>query len=106
MVWFVLCIAGCMEVVWATAMKQSDGFTRLGPTVVAFTGVIASLLLLSWCMRFLALGTAYLAWTGIGAVGTLLVGTIWFGERSSVLNISAALMIIGGVVLMRLASSP
>ncbi len=106
MVWFVLCIAGCLEVVWATAMKQSDGFTRPAPTIVAFIGVIASLLLLSWCMRFLALGTAYLAWTGIGAMGTLLVGTLWFDERVSVLNVSAALMIVGGVVLMRLASSP
>ena len=104
--WIVLCIAGCFEVVWATAMKQSDGLTRLWPSVVALAGVLASLLLLSWSMRSLALGTAYLAWTGIGAVGTLLVGVLWLGESASILSLSAAVMIVGGVVLMRFASSP
>lgn len=86
-------------------MKQSDGSTRPGPTIVAFIGVIASLLLLSCCLRSLALGRACLARTGIGAARTLPVGRFWFGERASVLNISAALIIVGEVVLMRLASS-
>ena len=89
MAWIALVFAGCFEVVWATALKQSNGLTRSGFVAVTFAGLVASLALLSWSMRSLALGTAYLAWTGIGAVGTLLVGVIWLGESASVLRLRA-----------------
>jgi quaternary ammonium compound-resistance protein SugE len=104
--WIVLIVAGCLEVVWATAMKQSNGFTRLLPSIVMLAGSATSLCLLSWSMRFLALGTAYAVWTGIGAVGAFLAGVIWFGESASPLRLLAAALILGGLALMRIATPP
>ena len=69
MAWIILFVAGLLEVVWAYSMKQSDGFTRLVPSLVTIVAMVASFGLLSWSMRVLPLGTAYTVWTGIGAVG-------------------------------------
>ena len=104
MAWIVLVIAGLFEVVWATAMKQSHGFTRLWPSVITITGMIVSFGLLSWSMRFLPLGTAYTVWTGIGAVGAFLVGIAVLGEAVTPMRGLAALLIVGGLVLMKLSS--
>lgn len=104
MAWAFLIIAGLLEVVWALAMKQSEGFTRLGPTLLTLGAMAVSFTLLSWSMRTLPLGTAYTVWTGIGAVGAFIVGIAFLGESAHPLRIAAALLIVGGLVLMKLAS--
>jgi quaternary ammonium compound-resistance protein SugE len=102
--WISLILAGCFEIVWASAMKQSHGFSRLWPSVVTIGGMIVSFALLSWSMRSLPLGTAYTIWTGIGAVGAFVVGIAVFGEAATPMRIVAALLIVGGLVLMKLSS--
>ena len=104
MAWLVLIIAGILEIVWAFAMKQSEGFTRLVPSLVTLVTMAASFTLLSWSMRILPLGTAYTIWTGIGAVGAFVVGITVLGEPANALRILAALLIVGGLVLMKVAT--
>lgn len=104
MAWVYLLFAGLFEIVWATAMKQSHGFSRLWPSVVTIVGMIISFALLSWSMRTLPLGTAYTIWTGIGAVGAFVVGIVMFGEAVTMMRIVAALLIVSGLVLMKVAS--
>lgn len=104
MPWIYLAIAGLFEVVWAFSMKQSEGFTRPGPTIVTITAMIASFALLSLAMKSLPLGTAYTIWTGIGAVGAFLVGVAILGETASAMRIVAALLIVSGLVLMKLSA--
>ena len=79
MAWIYLIIAGLFEIVWAFAMKQSEGFTRPGATAVTIAAMIASFALLALAMRSLPLGTAYTIWTGIGAVGAFVVGIAVLG---------------------------
>lgn len=104
MAWAILIIAGLLEVVWAFSMKQSDGFTRLGPSMLTLAAMAVSFALLSWSMRALPLGTAYTVWTGIGAVGAFIVGVAALGEVANPLRITAALLIVAGLVLMKLAT--
>lgn len=104
MAWIYLLVAGALEVVWAFSMKQSDGFSRLGPSVVTVLAMIASFALLSLSMKSLPLGTAYAIWTGIGAVGAFVVGVLLLGEAASAMRIAAVLMILGGLVLLKFAS--
>jgi len=104
MAWLVLVIAGLFEVLWAFGMKQSEGFTRLWPSVVTLLAMGVSFALLAWAMRSLPLGTAYTIWTGIGAVGAFAVGIAVLGEPAGLLRITAAVMIVGGLVLMKVAT--
>jgi quaternary ammonium compound-resistance protein SugE len=104
MAWIMLFVAGLLEILWAFAMKQSDGFTRLVPTVVTLTAMIASFGLLSLSMKSLPLGTAYTVWTGIGAVGAFLVGITVLGEAISPLRLLAAVLIVAGLFLMKMTS--
>ena len=97
-------VAGLFEVIWATAMKQSHGFSRLWPSVVTIGGMLISFGLLSWAMRLLPLGTAYTVWTGIGAVGAFLIGIAILGEAATPARLLAALLIISGLILMKLSS--
>jgi quaternary ammonium compound-resistance protein SugE len=105
MAWVCLTIAGLLEVVWAYFMKSSDGFTRLWPSIATIGFMIASFGLLSFSMRSLPLGTAYTVWTGIGAVGSFVVGAALLGESLSLARVAAAILIVSGLVLMKLASS-
>ncbi|GAA0452972.1 MULTISPECIES: quaternary ammonium compound efflux SMR transporter SugE [Sphingomonas] len=105
MAWIVLIIAGLFEVVWASAMKQSHGFTRLWPSVITISGMLVSFGLLSWSMKSLPLGTAYTVWTGIGAVGAFAIGILVLGESASPMRLIAALLIVSGLALMKLAGS-
>jgi quaternary ammonium compound-resistance protein SugE len=102
--WLILTIAGLFEVVWAVSMKQSAGFTRLWPTIVTMAAALASFGLLAWSMRSLPLGTAYMVWTGIGAVGAFVVGIAFLGEAANALRLIAALLIVSGLLLMKLSS--
>lgn len=103
MAWIYLFIAGLLEIVWAFSMKQSDGFTKLGPSLVTLVAMIASFSLLSLSMKTLPLGTAYTIWTGIGAIGAFVVGILWLNEGVHPMRVAAAGLIVAGLVLMRLA---
>lgn len=105
MAWIMLVCAGVLEVVWAYAMKRSEGFTLPAPTIVTIAAMIASFWLLSIAMRSLPLGTAYTVWTGIGAVGAFLVGIAVLGEAATPLRLLAAALILAGIALMKLTSS-
>lgn len=105
MAWIYLVFAGLLEVVWAFSMKQSEGFTRLTPSLVTIVMMIASFALLSISMKTLPLGTAYTIWTGIGAVGAFLVGIWVLGEPANLMRIIAAILIVSGLVMMKLSSS-
>lgn len=104
MAWVYLGFAGLLEVVWAFAMKKSDGFTQPVPTVITVVAAIASVVVLSISMRSLPLGTAYSVWTGIGAVGAFVLGIVALGEAASPLRLIAAGLIICGIVLMKVAT--
>ncbi len=104
MAWVYLFIAGLLEVVWAYAMKLSDGFSRPVPAVVTIVAMIMSFTLLALAMRSLPLGTAYTVWTGIGAVGAFILGVVLLGEAFTAMRIVAAALIVGGLVLMKLSS--
>jgi quaternary ammonium compound-resistance protein SugE len=104
MAWLMLIAAGLFEVVWAFFLKQSDGFSRLMPTLVTLAAMAASFALLALAMRSLPLGTAYTVWTGIGAVGAFIVGVVALGEPMGVLRVVAAGLILAGIVLMKLGT--
>lgn len=104
MAWMALLLAGVFEIVWAYSMKLSDGFTRLTPSIVTLIFMMLSFALLTYAMRSLPLGTAYTIWTGIGAVGSFLVGILVLGEPATAMRMLAAVLIIAGLVLMKLSS--
>lgn len=104
MAWVLLAVAGLLEIVWAFSMKQSNGFTLLVPSIVTIVAMIASFALLAMAMKSLPLGTAYMVWTGIGAVGAFVVGVLFLHEPASAMRIGAAALIVAGIALMKLAS--
>ena len=105
MAWIYLLLAGLLEVVWAYSMKLSDGFSKPLPAVVTIVTMIGSFALLSLAMRSLPLGTAYTIWTGIGAVGAFVLGIVALGEPVTPLRITAAVLIVSGLVLMKLSAT-
>lgn len=104
MAWLFLLIAGLMEIVWATALKFSNGFTRLVPTVVALTTAWASFWFLSMAIRKIPIGTAYAVWVGIGAVGVAIVGMVFFKESRDFWRLFFIGLIVLGVVGLKLVS--
>lgn len=104
MSWLYLIVAGVLEIIWAYTMKQSCGFTRLVPSVITLIAMIASFWLLSLAMRTIPLGTAYVIWTGIGAVGAFVVGITLLGEPVNALRMLAAVLIVSGLLLMKISS--
>jgi quaternary ammonium compound-resistance protein SugE len=104
MAWTYLFIAGMLEVAWAIGLKYTEGWTRLAPSVLTVIGMIASFYFLSLALRSLPVGTAYAAWTGIGAVGTAILGMVLFGESRDLIKILCLLLIIGGVAGLRFVS--
>ena len=103
MAWVWLTVAGLLEVVWAFAMKQSQGFTRIAPSIVTGVAMLASVGLLAISMRSLPLGSAYAVWTGIGALGAFVVGVIVLGEPATAARVLAAILILSGLALMKSA---
>lgn len=103
MAWLILIIAGLLETVWALFLKQSDGFTRPGPTVGFAISLTLSMALLAQALKTLPVGTAYAVWVGIGAAGTAIAGMIWLGEPRDALKLISLVMLIGGVVGLRIA---
>ncbi len=95
--WFLLIIAGLLEVGWAIGLKYSEGFTRLWPSVFTVVTMALSVFLLAVAMRSLPVGTAYAVWTGIGAVGTVILGIVLFGESASFARLVCVGLIIAGI---------
>ena len=100
-----LLLAGVLEVVWASSMKLSHGFTRPIPSLVTLVTMAGSFWLLAIAMRAIPLGTAYTVWTGIGSIGAFIVGVTFLAEPFSAMRILAAGLIVSGLVLMKLSSS-
>lgn len=104
MAWIYLFIAGIFEVVWAIGLKYTHGFTRLVPSLITISGMIISFSLLSFSLKSLPIGTAYAIWTGIGALGTVLVGIWLFDEPHDFPRILFVLLIITGIVGLKMTS--
>ena len=102
MAWLLLTVAGVFEVVWATALKFSRGFTVPGATAVTVAGMFISFFFLARAMKVLPLGTAYAVWTGIGASCTFIIGVLFFNDALSLLRGLGILLIISGVVLLKI----
>lgn len=105
MSWFVLVIAGLLEVAWASVMPATHGLTRPLPTVGFVALLAASMLLLSIATRTIPLGTAYSVWVGIGAVGAAIVGIVWRGDPATPARILFLALLVAGVVGLKLTSA-
>ena len=104
MAWFMLFVAGLMEVGWAIGLKYTDGFTRLLPSVLTLAAMAASLALLGMVLKTLPIGTAYAVWTGIGAVGTAILGIVLFGDPATMARLACIGLIVAGIVGLKLVT--
>jgi quaternary ammonium compound-resistance protein SugE len=104
MAWVVLAVAGVFEVGWAVGLKYTEGFTRLWPTIGTLAAMIISLGLLGIAVRSLPIGTAYAVWTGIGTVGTVLVGIYVLGEPATFIRLFCVLLIVSGIIGLKLVT--
>lgn len=105
MAWVFLACAGLLEVVWSSFLKLSEGFTKLGFSIVTIAGMLASFYLLSQAMKTLPLGTAYAVWTGIGAVGSVVVGILVFKEPVTAARMFFTVLLLTGIIGIKLTSS-
>lgn len=101
--WTYLVIAGLLEVAWALGLKASQGFTRPLPSLLTVLAMVASFYLLAQAMKVLPVGTAYAIWVGIGAVGTVLLGMLIYGDSASPLRLVSLVLILAGLVGLKLA---
>ena len=104
MAWFMLFVAGLMEIGWAIGLKYTEGFSRLVPSVLTVAAMILSLALLGLALKTLPVGTAYAVWTGIGAVGTALLGIWLLGEPATVMRLVCIGLIVSGIVGLKLVT--
>jgi quaternary ammonium compound-resistance protein SugE len=104
MAWVILTLAGLFETGWAIGLKYSAGFTRLWPTVWTAVAMVVSLWLLGIAMKDLPVGTAYSVWVGVGAVGTVILGIVLFGEPTNPGRMISVALIIAGIVGLKLAT--
>ena len=104
MAWFALIIAGLLDVAWAISMKYAEGYTRLGWSVVSLALLAAFVFLLGRALQVLPVGTGYAVWTGIGAVGTLLVGMLLFGETLNPVKLAGIALVLAGIAALKLAA--
>jgi quaternary ammonium compound-resistance protein SugE len=105
MAWFILLLAGLLEIAWAVGLKVSGGLTRPLPAALTIGAMIVSMVLLAIAVRTLPLGTAYAVWTGIGAVGTVLFGIALFGESASPVRLACIALIVIGILGLHLTES-
>ncbi|WP_229006905.1 quaternary ammonium compound efflux SMR transporter SugE [Methylophilus sp. Leaf408] len=104
MTWLILIVAGLFETAWAIGLKYTDGFSRFWPSLWTIVAMVISVWLLGLCVKTLPVGTAYVIWVGIGAVGTVILGILLFNEPVSALRIISLLLIIAGMIGLKLAS--
>jgi quaternary ammonium compound-resistance protein SugE len=105
MAWVILFVAGLLEIGWAVGLKYTEGFTRVWPTVATAVALVASMSLLGIAVRTLPLGSAYAVWTGIGSVGTAVLGIVLFREPATALRLLCIGLIVVGIVGLKVASS-
>jgi quaternary ammonium compound-resistance protein SugE len=105
MAWFILIVAGVFEVGWAIGLKYTEGFTRLTPTLATVASMIVSLALLGVALKTLPVGTAYAVWTGVGTIGTAVLGIVLFREPATTLRLTCIGLIAAGILGLRLARS-
>src|SRR5579859_6576722 len=104
MPWIYLALAGLFEVVWAIGLKYTDGFSRLWPSVVTVSAMTVSIVLLAMAVKTLPIGTAYAIWTGIGAVGAVILGIVLFGDSASPMRLACVGLVVLGMVGLKLTS--
>ena len=104
MAWVVLILAGLFEIGWAVGLKYTQGFSRLWPSIGTATAMVVSVAMLGWAMRTLPLGTAYAVWTGIGAVGTVVMGVVLFDEPVTLVRVVSISLILMGIVGLKVAT--
>jgi len=102
--WMLLVIAGLLEVGWAIGLKYSHGFTRLWPSVWTAMAIVVSMVLLSVAMRSLPAGTAYAVWTGIGTVGTVILGIVLLGEPATLARVTCIALVLLGIIGLKVLS--
>ncbi len=102
MQWIMLLIAGSLEITWAVAMKYSEGFSKLGPSALTVVTYILSAVFLALALKKLPLGTAYAMWTGMGIIGTTLLGVLLFKEQISFPQVVCILLIAGGIAGLKI----
>ena len=104
MAWTYLIIAGVLEVVWAIGLKYTEGFTKLVPSLVTGVALVASMVFLALALRAIPVGTGYAIWTGIGAVGTAILGIILFAEPATLARLGCIGLIVAGIVGLKLVT--
>ncbi|NKM56285.1 QacE family quaternary ammonium compound efflux SMR transporter [Rhizobium anhuiense] len=104
MAWFLLFLAGLFECGWAIGLKYSEGFTRPLPTTLTVISMVISIVLLGLAVKHLPIGTAYAVWTGIGTVGTVLLGIWLLGDEASVSRLACIMLIVGGIAGLKLTA--
>ena len=102
MQWIYLTVAGLLECCWAVSLKYSQGFTRVMPSVMTILGMVASFIFLSMALKHLPLGVAYAVWTGIGMVGTYVMGIVLFHESANAIQMACVGLILFGIIGLRL----
>lgn len=102
--WACLVVAGLMEIVWAIGLKYTDGFTRLWPSVGTLAAMLVSFFLLAQALRTIPIGTGYAVWTGIGAVGTAILGMALLGEPRDLARVLCILLIVAGIVGLKVVT--
>ncbi|MBL8175152.1 MAG: quaternary ammonium compound efflux SMR transporter SugE [Bryobacterales bacterium] len=104
--WFLLAVAGALEIVWAAGLKYTAGFTRFWPSAITAAAMLASIFCLGLAVRTLPLGTAYAVWTGIGTAGTAIAGIALFSEPASLLRLTCLFLILAAIAGLKLSTHP
>jgi len=103
--WIVLIAAGLFEIGWAIGLKYTDGFSKLTPTALTIGAMVISMGLLGYAAKVLPIGTAYAVWTGVGAVGTAILGIVLFGESANIMRIACLMLIVLGIAGLKFAGN-
>ncbi|MEQ1774134.1 MAG: quaternary ammonium compound efflux SMR transporter SugE [Burkholderiales bacterium] len=104
MSWTYLMIAGLLEIVWAIGLKYTDGFSKLMPSLITIAAMIASVVFLALALKTIPVGTGYAVWTGIGAVGTAILGIVLFAEPATAARVGCIALIVAGIIGLKVAS--
>ncbi len=101
--WILLLIAGLLEIGWAVGLKYTEGFTKLVPSVLTIISMVVSMIMLAMALKHIPVGTGYAVWTGIGAVGTAILGILLFGESTNFVRIGSIALILTGIIGLKLS---